>query len=421
MLAALALLAGALAAGIARGEDGSFECVVLPHSVLDLSSGVSGRLDLVHVDRAERITAGQPLAELESRVERATLKLASARAGMRSEVGLREARLEYDTRHHDRLENLAVNRVASVQEVDDAARDAELAAWQVRVAKDNLILAALEADRAAASLELRTVLSPFDGVVVERFKSPGEYVDEEPILRVARLDPLRVEVIIPIDQHPRFHPGLDVRVYPETHPDAPWIARVTAVDAVGDPASGTFRARLELPNPDGRLLAGIKCMASLDADPAAGNVDGVVASEALHDGQLAGTAIHDEVVANEPAQDCTVAGARLHDDVAASEPLNVDAAVNVGDALSESANAADAASESATAGDAVSEPLNDGDAVSAQVNDSDAVSAPPDTGGAADAPLPATATATGDSEPPVTLEPGTIPVFDPAAGSGSPG
>lgn len=281
LLMACALGACMLAAGTVRAEESRYECVVVPHSVLDLSSGVSGRLDIVHVERADRIAAGQVLAELESHVERATFKLASARASMHSEVHLRESRLEYDTRRQSRMDNLSLNRVASAQEVDDAERDAVLAGWQVKVAKDNLYLASLEAERAAAALELRSVTSPFDGVVVERFKSPGEYVDEEPILRVARLDPLRVEVIIPIEQHARFRPGLGARVYPETDPDAPWRAHVTAVDAVGDPASGTFRARLELPNPDGKLLAGINCAATLDTDTAGQNPDGVVLDETL--------------------------------------------------------------------------------------------------------------------------------------------
>jgi len=281
VLTGVVLLLSVLAAGSARGEEETFECVVVPHSVLDLSSGVSGRLDSVHVDRAARVSAGQVLAELESHVERATLRLASARAAMRSELNLREARLEYDERRQNRMANLSLNRVASAQDVDDAERDAVLAGWQVRVAKDNLELAALEAERASASLELREVLSPFEGVVVERFKSPGEYVDEEPILRVARLDPLRVEVIIPIQHHARFRPGLDARVFPETSPDEPWVAEVTAVDAVGDPASGTFRARLELPNPEGKLLAGIKCMASLESGDPLQSPDGVVLDESV--------------------------------------------------------------------------------------------------------------------------------------------
>tara|TARA_R110002049_G_scaffold2743_5_gene21130 strand:- start:2478 stop:3389 length:912 start_codon:yes stop_codon:yes gene_type:complete len=258
-------LLGAATATIA--DEISHECIVVPHTVLDLSSGVSGRVDTVHVDRADRIRAGQVLAELESHVERANLKLSETRASLDSEVNLREASLEFEQRRRLRIDNLSSLKVASEQEADDAEQNAVLAGWQLAVAKDNLYLARLEAERAAAVLELRNVISPFDGVVVERYKSSGEYVDEEPILRIARLDPLRVEVIVPIELHSDFEVGMSAEVFPETNPDQPWRATVTTVDIVGDPASGTFRARLELPNPDQSRLAGIKCTAQLIYEP----------------------------------------------------------------------------------------------------------------------------------------------------------
>lgn len=240
-----------------------FECVVMPFRVLDLSSGVSGRLERVLVERAERVVAGQRLADLESQVEHANLTLARARAGMNSEVQLRASGLDFDERRLARVDNLQAKKVISVQDQDEAARAAKLGQWQLAVAKDNLRLAKLDTGRAEAALALRRVISPFDGVVVERFKSPGEFVDKEAILRVAQLDPLRIEVIVPIARYSEFSVGQSVTVFPETTPQAPWQAPVIAVDAVGDPASGTFRARLEYPNPGQRHLAGIKCMARL--------------------------------------------------------------------------------------------------------------------------------------------------------------
>ncbi len=272
----LPLLLGAAACLLAlatRADTGAdpdrFECVVMPYRVLDLSSGVSGRLASVAVDRADRVSAGQVLAELESRVERANLALARARASMRSERNLRAAGHEFDQRREARLDSLHAVHAVSVQEKEDVERAARIGQWQVAVAEDNLRLAALEARRAEALLELRRVTAPFDGVVVERFKSPGEYVDEEAVLRIAQLDPLRVEVIVPIERYGEFAAGLVAQVYPETAADHPWRARVVAVDPVGDPASGTFRARLEVPNPDQSHLAGIKCQAALGAPPVA--------------------------------------------------------------------------------------------------------------------------------------------------------
>ena len=49
----------------------------------------------------------------------------------------------------------------------------------------------------------------------------------------------------------------------EVQPEAPmggsYTATVTVVDRVVDAASGTFGVRLELPNRDYRLPAGLKC------------------------------------------------------------------------------------------------------------------------------------------------------------------
>ena len=183
---------------------------------------------------------------------------------MRINTSMRASGLDFDQRRLARIDNLQAKKVVSVQDQDEAARAAKLGQWQLAVAQDNLRLAKLDTRRAEAALALRRVVSPFDGVVVERFKSPGEFVDKEAILRVAQLDPLRIEVIVPIARYREFAVGQTVTVYPETDPELPWQVPVTAVDAVGDPASGTFRARLEYPNPGQRHLAGIKCMARLD-------------------------------------------------------------------------------------------------------------------------------------------------------------
>lgn len=40
-------------------------------------------------------------------------------------------------------------------------------------------------------------------------------------------------------------------------------ASVLIVDKVVDSASGTFGVRLELPNPNGNILAGVKCKVNL--------------------------------------------------------------------------------------------------------------------------------------------------------------
>jgi RND family efflux transporter MFP subunit len=257
------------------------ECVMLPHEVVDVSSGAEGLIESVEVDRSDRIERGQVVAMLESSVESANLAVARTRAELDTQVRLHEAALSFDDRRRSRSTTLYERNVISSHDKDKADEAAVLRRYQLREARDRRRLAQLEQARAQALLALRTVRSPLAGVVLERFKSPGEYVEEEAIVRVARLDPLRVEVIAPLELHGSIRPGMRAEVDPETA--APREATVTMVDAVADPGSGTFRVRLELPNPGLELLAGSKCTARLlegGADAAALAVHDPVAAPA---------------------------------------------------------------------------------------------------------------------------------------------
>jgi multidrug efflux pump subunit AcrA (membrane-fusion protein) len=126
-----------------------------------------------------------------------------------------------------------------------------------------------EHELAQAQLGLRTIRSPIGGVVVERYLSPGERVEERPLYRIAMVNPLRVEVVLPSSFYGAIRAGMPVAVTPEFPGAAPRTARVTVVDQVLDGASNTFRIRLELPNPDLALPAGLRCKADLGTPAAA--------------------------------------------------------------------------------------------------------------------------------------------------------
>ena len=240
-------------------------CVVLPSAVVDVASGVNGRVESVFVERGDAVQAGQIVAALESGVEKANLALAMARAELDTDIHLRKARLEFERRKLNRTDRLRSSRVVSLHEQDEAETEAKLAQWQLRQAIDDQYLASLELVRATEMLNRRSVQSPIDGVVVDRFKWPGEYVEDQPILRVARLDPLWVEVVAPVTMHGAVRKNMLAEVITETDGGEVREARVTVIDPMGDAASGTFRVRLELPNPDLAVLGGTKCKARFPA------------------------------------------------------------------------------------------------------------------------------------------------------------
>ena len=200
------------------------------------------------------------LVHLESSVENAVLKRSRALVKIDGEIKVQEESLAYARRKHIRVEELFKSEAISAEKLDGATTEVSLALAHLQKAKENRMLAKHDLDRAQAMLNRRTIKSPVAGVVVERFVSPGEFVDNQPLLRVAQLNPLRVEVVLPVEMFRDITPGMKAQIIPETEEEGDYIATVAIVDRVIDPASGTFGVRLELPNPDYRLPGGLKCM-----------------------------------------------------------------------------------------------------------------------------------------------------------------
>jgi multidrug efflux pump subunit AcrA (membrane-fusion protein) len=112
-------------------------------------------------------------------------------------------------------------------------------------------------------LNQRTISSPINGVVVERYLSPGEHISQEKIFKIAQIDPLNVEVIVPVELFGSVKPGNFGEVRLDPLLPGTYKAKVTVVDRVVDAASGTFGVRLELPNPGNKIPAGIRCAVKL--------------------------------------------------------------------------------------------------------------------------------------------------------------
>ena len=131
---------------------------------------------------------------------------------------------------------------------------------QLKEAQLNREIARLEVAHAEEVVKQRTLRSPIDGVVVERLLVPGEYRnDQSPVLTLAQIDPLRVEVFVPTAYFGQIRVGSRAEVRPEQPVGGVYTATVTVVDSVLDAASGTFGVRLALPNPHLMLPGGIRC------------------------------------------------------------------------------------------------------------------------------------------------------------------
>ena len=90
---------------------------------------------------------------------------------------------------------------------------------------------------------------------------PGESVDDNPILQLAKVDPLLVEVVAPSELFGLIKTGSKVEIRPDAPLNSSYKATVSVVDRIIDAASGSFSIRLALPNPDDKLIGGTKCIA----------------------------------------------------------------------------------------------------------------------------------------------------------------
>lgn len=235
-------------------------CLIEPSQVVDIGSPVVGVLATVAVERGDTVRRGTVVATLRREVERANLSAASQRSEVQAELRAARAAAELARSKLARAEDLRRQNFISEVAVEQARSEAEVAHRRVDAVREQQRAAASDTETARSQFAQRELAATIDGVVVERYLHPGERVDDKPILRLARLDPLRVELVLPLSDLGRLKAGDTVHLKPD-YPGAPRkAATVERVDKIVDAASRTFRARLNLPNPDHAILAGVRCL-----------------------------------------------------------------------------------------------------------------------------------------------------------------
>jgi RND family efflux transporter MFP subunit len=259
MLIGLAAALGA--ATTAHGQ--SFSCLITPSEMVELGSPVVGVIERIDAERGDSVKKGQSLAQLTADVERASVAVAEARASNQAELQAASSTQEFARRKQDRTDSLYRDKFTSLQNQDQAQTEAALAELKLLQAREQKRQSAQELSFARAQLAQRTIKSPITGVVVERYMSQGERVEQRPLLKIAALDPLRVEVIAPASEFNKIRPGMMANVMPELASIGELKAKVVLVDKILDAASNTFRVRLELPNPNNVLPAGLRCKVAM--------------------------------------------------------------------------------------------------------------------------------------------------------------
>lgn len=209
--------------------------IIVPGTVISrddarLSAEVDGRLlEVAEVGTA--VNASDPVAVVEAE----SLRLLNLE--LQAEIRRAEARLVFLENEVSRYATLAETSLASVNQLEQARSEHDIAKGDLDVAKARL---AQNNDQLART----RVLAPFDGLVVERLMQPGERVsDGAVVVRLVNQQRLEVVARAPLEYFAFSQVGqkLQIQAGTEEH-----TANIRTVVAVGDENTHQFEIRLDL-------------------------------------------------------------------------------------------------------------------------------------------------------------------------------
>lgn len=203
---------------------------------------VPGVIKAFRADLGSRVSAGSPLAEIES----------SGAAEDRARLSAARAQLEAAEAEHRREADLHAKGITAAKDLQAAAQAAEEARAAVEAASAAVGMAGASAGRS----DTYTLVAPIDGIVTARRFTVGTLVDREEVV-FEILDPsiLWAEIDIPETQAARVAAGQRVLLEIDGIPGRTFEGTVRYVAPVVDPSTRTVRARASLGNADGALRA----------------------------------------------------------------------------------------------------------------------------------------------------------------------
>ena len=201
-------------------------------------------------EAAQAAGADAKLRQANARTAQTTAQVQAARAAVRKADALILVAI-HGRRHMDAQVETARAAVASAQATADVARS------RIAQAQTGVAQAAAALNSAATTQGYSEQRAQTDGVVTQRILSPGALANAgQSILRIAQLNPIRLQVNVPEVDLAQIAVGAAVRVTSAATGGKPLAARVTSVAPAVDPVSRTGVVEAVVANRDARFAPG---------------------------------------------------------------------------------------------------------------------------------------------------------------------
>jgi RND family efflux transporter MFP subunit len=258
-----------------------------------LGAKVAGRVKEVLVDIGTPVSAGQPVAVLDTedfdlRIQQAEAQVAQARATLGLKPGVPDdqldpskaapvlqerAMLEEARLNAQRVKGLNAKGVVTQEEIQ--AREAALRVAEARYAAAmNTVqeaIALLKLRRAELALALQNkedavFKAPFVGIIQETYVAPGSYLSiGEPVAALVRTDPLRFRAGIPERSAVGIQNGQPIQIELEGQ-RAPISATISRISPALDVSSRALIIEADIENGEGTLRTGLFAEAEITVD-----------------------------------------------------------------------------------------------------------------------------------------------------------
>ncbi|MBV8490678.1 MAG: efflux RND transporter periplasmic adaptor subunit [Candidatus Eremiobacteraeota bacterium] len=219
-------------------------------------------------------TAREAAAQAESNLRQAQSDLAIDKAlesqGYLSQQALRTQQTLTNVYQATLRSNQAALQSAIIAQQTNGTMEQGLQAAQVASAREDAASAQAQADQIAAEIARGTIVSPIDGVVVNRNLNPGEYPGSRTIFVLQQVDPVYAELNASSADVFKVHTGAAVAVSVTGETGASYRGRVVGVLGQVEPGSTNFTVKVLVAGTQGRLAAGLPVSGRVDLPSASG-------------------------------------------------------------------------------------------------------------------------------------------------------
>jgi RND family efflux transporter MFP subunit len=218
-----------------------------------VAARVAGQIEKVQVDLGDRVTAGQELVLIDTASYEALVRQSGAALARATASAANAAQ------NLKRVQDLEKKKIASNSDLDQAVAEAEQTQAEVKAAEAADAIARL-------NLERSRVRAPFDGAVAQRLVTVGDYLAiGTPIVRLVKLDPLRLRLEVPERESTAVRAGQEVRLTVEGDTNI-YSGRLVRIAPAIRQADRMLPVEADVPNP-GTLRAGLFARAQIIVNP----------------------------------------------------------------------------------------------------------------------------------------------------------